>query len=406
MRSMRLGDVAKFIRGITFKPDDVVPAGTSGAIQCMRTKNVQATLDTSDVWSVDSGFVKREEQFLCAGDLLISSANSWNLVGKCSWIPEMESPATFGGFVSVLRGDRALIEKRYLYHWFIMSSTQATVRSFSRQTTNIANLDLKRCLDLQIPLPSLAEQRRIAAILDQVDALRTKRRQTIALLDGLARDIFLDMFGDPVVNPKGLPMGRLGELGTLDRGVSKHRPRNDPALLGGPYPLIQTGDVAASGGYIDEYKSTYSGIGLTQSRMWPAGTLCITIAANIAKTGILRFPACFPDSVVGFTADSAVVEYVRIWLSFLQKALEASAPESAQKNINLAILRNLPIPVAPAGEISGFAERIEKVAERKRSYAAHLATLDELFTSLQQRAFAGELRDREAAYPRHIAVPV
>ncbi|HRA89425.1 MAG TPA: hypothetical protein PK992_15175, partial [Planctomycetaceae bacterium] len=81
-------------------------------------------------------------------------------------------------------------------------------------------------------------------------------------------------------------------------------------------------------------------IGLRQSKMWPAGTLCITIAANIAKTGILTFDACFPDSVVGFRADDpATVEYVRVWLSFLQKALEDSAPESAQKNINLAILR-------------------------------------------------------------------
>jgi type I restriction enzyme, S subunit len=94
--------------------------------------------------------------------------------------------------------------------------------------------------------------------------------------------------------------------------------------------------------------STYSDIGLRQSKLWPAGTLCITIAANIAKTGILRFDACFPDSIVGFRAeDPATVEYVRIWLSFLQKALEDRAPESAQKNINLAILRDISLPLPP-----------------------------------------------------------
>src|SRR5262249_8289055 len=156
---------------------------------------------------------------------------------------------------------------------------------------------------LAIPLPPLDEQRRIAAILDHADALRAKRRRALACLDTLTQSVFVDMFGNPVRNERGWPTRKLVELGTLDRGVSKHRPRNDPALLGGPYPLIQTGDVANSGGYITGFVATYSELGLAQSRLWPAGTLCITIAANIAKTGVLTFDACFPDSVVGFTAD-------------------------------------------------------------------------------------------------------
>ena len=141
-------------------------------------------------------------------------------------------------------------------------------------------------------------------------------------------------------------MLNFGTVGQLDRGKSKHRPRNDPILLGGKHPLIQTGDVANSGGYITTYKATYSDIGLSQSRKWPAGTLCITIAANIANTGILEFDACFPDSVVGFKPyEFVTVEYVQAWLGFLQKIIEDAAPESAQKNINLEILRNLQIPL-------------------------------------------------------------
>ncbi|MFD8825782.1 restriction endonuclease subunit S [Streptomyces sp. NPDC059605] len=252
-------------------------------------------------------------------------------------------------------------------------------------------------LALPVVLPDLAEQRAVVALLDQVDALRAKRREAIALLDDLAQSVFLDMFGDPLVNPNGLQMSRLGDMGNLDRGVSKHRPRNDPSLLGGVHPLIQTGDVASAGGYIEKYTSTYSDIGLAQSKMWPKGTLCITIAANIAKTGILKFDSCFPDSVVGFTSNPATVEYVRIWLSFLQKTLEASAPEFAQKNINLAILRNLPIPRPSVADIEAFAGRVVAVESQKRLHRTHLATLDELFESLQQRAFAGQLWDHEAA---------
>lgn len=84
--SVPLGEVASFIRGITFKPEDVVPVGSSGSVACMRTKNVQSDLDLSDVWGIPEGLVKRSDQYLTAGDLLVSSANSWNLVGKCSWV--------------------------------------------------------------------------------------------------------------------------------------------------------------------------------------------------------------------------------------------------------------------------------------------------------------------------------
>jgi len=247
-------------------------------------------------------------------------------------------------------------------------------------------------LEVKVPLPSLPEQRRIAAILDEADALRAKRRAALAQLDEMARAIFVEMFGDPVSNTKGLPLVRLDRLGKLDRGVSRHRPRNAPDLLGGPYPFVQTGDVANCDGYIRTYQSTYSETGLRQSKMWPAGTLCITIAANIARVGILTFDACFPDSVVGFVGpDPATTEYVRVWFTFVQDEIESSAPESAQKNINLAILRNYPVPLSPQELQRSFAERLKVLEEARSSSKLAIATLDSLFASLQHRAFRGEL---------------
>ncbi|MDK9611756.1 restriction endonuclease subunit S [Propionibacterium freudenreichii] len=244
---------------------------------------------------------------------------------------------------------------------------------------------------IPLPLPPLDEQRRIAAILDQADAIRTKRRDQLDRLGNLVSSIFLDMFGDPVSNPRQLPTKALEDIGSLDRGVSKHRPRNDPLLLGGAHPLIQTGDVASADRYINSYHSTYSDMGLAQSRMWPAGTLCITIAANIAKTGILKFDSCFPDSIVGFLANRPLTMYVAIWLDFLQKTIEASAPQSAQKNINLRILRSLELPVPPEEELSDFLTRVTRVDSQRSRVEAALARDDELFASLQSRAFKGEL---------------
>ena len=184
----------------------------------------------------------------------------------------------------------------------------------------------------------------------------------------------------------------LDQLGSVARGKSRHRPRNDPALYGGEWPFFQTGDVKEAQLYLTNFSQTYTDAGLAQSKLWPAGTLCITIAANIAKTGILTFEACFPDSVVGFQADDpATVEFVRVWLSFLQKALEDAAPESAQKNINLAILRDLRIPAPPLALQQTFATRIHAVEALKATHRAALAQLNALFAALQQQAFAGAL---------------
>ncbi|MFD4457026.1 restriction endonuclease subunit S [Nocardia sp. NPDC058480] len=207
----RLGDIASFVRGITFKPDDVVPESPE-TVWCMRTKNVQSDLELSDTWSIDANHVKRPDQYLQTGDILVSSANSWNLIGKCCWVPELTRKATLGGFIVALRTEDTAIDRRYLYHWFNSPRVQAIVRSFGRQTTNISNLDIKRCLDLRVPLPSNMEQRRIADLLDWVDALREKRRKSISLLDDLTQSIFLDMFGDAESNPNSLPILPFCEL--------------------------------------------------------------------------------------------------------------------------------------------------------------------------------------------------
>ena len=244
---------------------------------------------------------------------------------------------------------------------------------------------------IRVPLPPLDEQRRIAAILDKADELRTKRRKALDHVDTLGPSIFHAMFGDPILNPMGWPLVALSQLGTLERGQSKHRPRNDPKLLGGPHPLIQTGDVANASGYVRKFSATYSEFGLKQSKKWPAGTLCITIAANIAKTAILKLDACFPDSVVGFESDAATTEYVRTWFSFLQKTLEARAPESAQKNINLGILRILQVPAPPLDMRRRFAERVAAVEQLKIQHETHLFELEALSASLRHRAFSGQL---------------
>ena len=154
--------------------------------------------------------------------------------------------------------------------------------------------------------------------------------------------------------PQGWRLAKLKELGEVNRGRSRHRPRHAAHLYGGPYPFIQTGDVKASGGRITSYKQTYSEAGLEQSRLWPAGTMCITIAANIAETGVLEFSACFPDSVIGFIADDKKcdVYFVEYMFRFLKRYLQHEAGDSGtvQDNINLGTLDQLRFPLPPLSE--------------------------------------------------------
>ena len=136
------------------------------------------------------------------------------------------------------------------------------------------------------------------------------------------------------------------------RGKSKHRPRNDVRLYGGDIPFIQTGDIREAGKWIENYSQTYSEFGLQQSKQWEKGTLCITIAANIAETGLLGFDACFPDSIIGFVANPefAITEYVYYYLNSIKDYLENKSYGSAQDNLNLSTFSSLKIPV-PSLEI-------------------------------------------------------
>ncbi len=285
--------------------------------------------------------------------------------------------------------DHSILDTKFLF--YVLKSVDYSIGS--NKAVMGKTLNKEQLKKIKIPFPSLKDQKRIVKTLDAADALRQKRKQAIELLDSYLKSVFLDMFGDPVKNQKKWSKQRFEKLGTLDRGKSKHRPRNAVELLGGVHPLIQTGDVANAGLFIEKYNSTYSDFGLKQSKKWPKGTLCITIAANIAKTGILNFDACFPDSIVGFVADTDRTnnKFIHFWLSFFQKILEDNAPESAQKNINLRILRELEVINPPIELQDKFSEIVDKSESLKQKMLAQSKELEMQFQTLMQKAFKGEL---------------
>jgi type I restriction enzyme S subunit len=169
---------------------------------------------------------------------------------------------------------------------------------------------------------------------------------------------------DLLVLPDTWTWAKLPDVGFMSRGRSRHRPRNAPHLYGGEYPFIQTGDVSGSGGRITSHRQTYSEAGRAQSRLWPAGTVCITIAANIAESALLTYPACFPDSVVGVVPDICKPVYLELFIRTARADLNFYAPATSQKNINIGILNEVTVPIPPAAEQLEIVARVQAMLTR------------------------------------------
>jgi type I restriction enzyme S subunit len=183
---------------------------------------------------------------------------------------------------------------------------------------------------------------------------------------------------------------RLDQLGYLSRGRSRHRPRDAAHLYDGPYPFIQTGDVKHAGLYITEYQQTYGEAGLEQSRLWPEGTLCITIAANIAETAILGFEACFPDSVIGFIpdakkADARFIKY--LFDATIQRRVQQFTQGAAQDNLSQEKLLSIEFPVPDVDGQKRIADILSAYDDLIENNRRRMALLEEAARQLYREWF-------------------
>lgn len=196
---------------------------------------------------------------------------------------------------------------------------------------------------------------------------------------------------------------RLDQLGTVSRGRSRHRPRDAAHLYGGPHPFVQTGDVKHAGLYIREYTQTYSDAGLEQSKLWPAGTLCITIAANIADTAILGIDACFPDSVIGFIADplQADARFVKyLFDATIKQRAQQFSQGATQDNLSQEKLLSLDFYVPRVDEQGRIADVLSSYDDLIENNRRRMALLEESARLLYNEWFV-RLR-----FPGHEHTPI
>lgn len=360
-------------------------------------------LDDSDIAYLDVEVKKFEKRSLQLGDVILekSGGGPKQPVGRVALFEKDEGNYSFSNFTSSIRIKNAdELDYRYLHkflYWIYLSGLTEGMQSHS---TGIRNLDANAYKAIKITFPSVSEQKRILLMLEEAfseidKAISNTERNLKNATELFERELYSIFSERGSAWDKCTLKNMSLEFG---RGKSKHRPRNDPKLYGGEFPFIQTGDIRNANHIVTDYSQTYNEVGLAQSKLWKKGTLCITIAANIAETAILGFDSCFPDSVIGFVADpeKTDVHYVEYLLTSFKSRLKAKGKGSAQDNINLATFENelFPFPSLPEQKevvfrLNGLSTELR---ELKEIYEQKLIELHELNKAILQKAFSGELK--------------
>lgn len=265
-----------------------------------------------------------------------------------------------------------------------------------REGKNIQYSDFANSL---IPVPPINQQHRIADYLDrkcsQIDAIIARQQEVIeklkvyklsiiteAVTKGLNPDVPMKDSGVEWIGeiPEHWTILKLKYASSILRGKFNHRPRNDPAYYDGNHPFVQTGDVARANKYIKNYSQTLNEKGYAVSKEFPANSICMTIAANVGDVAILTFDACFPDSVVGFVpSDNIAWNYLYYVLTAMKKQFVRNAIISTQLNLNIEIIKEEFIPVAPLHiqeQISKFLD--DKSLAIDRTISAKQCVIDKL----------------------------
>lgn len=390
-------------REITNYWGGTIPWVTPGEVTTLKQKTLRLTHESI----TSEGLRQSGANLLPAGSLLVTTRAS---LGYCAI--NSVPVTTNQGFKSIVF--RQSLNPDYYYHWTPKLSSELKRRASGTTFLEISGSDFKQ---LELPVPPSEEQQKIAQILDTLDTQIQKTEALIAKLEkikeGLLHDLLtrgIDQNGQLRPTPEQTPelyresalglipkewkVRELEEVASVERGQFTHRPRNDPKFYGGPYPFIQTGDIARSRGkLVSSYSQTLSSRGLTASKKFPVGTIAVTIAANIADSAILAIPMYFPDSIVGIIPSEGVsTRFIELCIRRAKQHLDARAPQSAQKNINLQDLRPLKIPFPGRSERHLIAEAYESIAQRIARETHSLTKLSSQKTGLMDDLLTGRVR--------------
>ncbi|MDN5275240.1 MAG: restriction endonuclease subunit [Candidatus Saccharibacteria bacterium] len=391
---VKLKDVVTFHRGLTYKKLDEVAISSNIVLRANNIDLDTFSLNFNELRYISDTISIPNSKILQKDSILICVASgSRSHLGKVAYI-DQDYGCAFGGFMGMFLPKNEDVYMRYIFKIFISSHFRKLVDGLT-DGTNINNLKFSLIENFEFNLPTVEEQRRIVAKLDAAFEKITKATKLTQENVNNSRKFF-EYELEKLLRKQDddWKMKTLKDVSIdFGRGKSKHRPRNDKILYGGRYPFIQTGDVRGSEHVIIKYKQTYNDLGLAQSKLWPKGTICITIAANIAETGVLNFDACFPDSVIGITVNpnETINDYVEYLLQAFKTKLQSMGKGSAQDNINLSTFENQTFPFPGIEKQRAIVDRLNKLLHQavalESTYRRKLTEFNMMKQSMLNEAF-------------------
>ncbi|HAU1304101.1 TPA: restriction endonuclease subunit S [Legionella pneumophila] len=292
------------------------------------------------------------------------------------------------------QGFKSLIPHKsvdFLYLYYCIKYLSPKIQALGNGAT-FKEVSKKVVEDFKIPLPSLQEQKRIAAILDKADAVRRKRQQSIELSEQLLRSVFLDMFGDPISNPKNWKKIKLGVLCNIYRGGS---PRPIQQYLGGTIPWIKIGDATKSDDiYLTSTKEKIIESGLSKTRLLQPGSLIFAnCGVSLGFARILKIEGCIHDGWLAFDIKDSQLNQLFLLkaLNQITKYFQGIAPDGTQPNLNTEIMKNFELIIPPIELQNKFEDIVSRVSGIKQSLVNAFDLANNSFNSLMDKAFKGEL---------------
>ena len=384
-KTVKLGDLCEVVtKGTT--PTSVGFKFESQGINFVKVESLAAdsTFIASKFAKINSEChetLKRSQ--LKDGDILFSIAGA---LGRTAIVTEDILPANTNQALAIVRlKENVEVDRRFLLYVLNSESTREQSDS-NKGGVAQQNLSLTQLKNYEVTLPPLAEQQRIVAKLDaaftEIDRAVELETNLRATTQQLRESTLISMFSELDDDCEQMHLSDV--CVDFSRGKSKHRPRNDERLYGNAIPFVQTGDVSNAKKHLNQYTKMYSEFGIEQSKQWSKGTVCITIAANIAELAILDMNACFPDSVIGALPDENITssEYLFYLLNYFQKKIKAKSKGSAQQNINLATFSHetFPFPTLArqkqiATDLAELDASIEKIIEIRNEKIGSLHAL-------------------------------
>ncbi len=339
------------------------------------------------------------------GDVLLSKITPSFENGKQALADNI--PAAFGiasTEIIPLQAVRSDANPRFLFFYLLHPEVRAALAGKMEGSTGRQRVPENAVREFPMPAPPRQEQDKIAAVLWKIQRAIEVEEKLAAAARELKQSAMRQFFtkgihaegekeSDFGLCPKRWPIYHLSAVAKIERGRFVHRPRNEPRFYGGKTPFVQTGDVVRSQGWIRQFTQTLNDEGVAISRIFPRGTILITIAANIGFTGVLDFDSACPDSIVGITpAEELDTWFLEYYFQTQQPEMDRKAPKGTQKNINIQFLNPWPIPVPPLDEQREIAAILQTIDRKICLHERKRAVLGDLFQTLLDQLMTAQIR--------------